>query len=225
MITLNLLPDIKREYLRSQRTKRIFMVGSLIVSAGFVALVVLLGIYVFAVQRLEINGAQSGIDEAQRQLNEIPDLEKMLTVQQQLESLPALHNQKPAMERLFTYLAAVVPADISLNSIDLDVSGDSTAEINGFAQDFPSINAFTDSLKNARVTFEGSDEQIQAFNNVVVESYGVDNSATSFRINLRFEPRIFDNTLKAAKLTVPNIANDQFNTDLFDDEPDSGSGN
>lgn len=225
MITLNLLPDIKREYLRSQRTKRIFMVGSLIVSAGFVALVVLLGIYVFAVQRLEINGAQNGIDEAQRQLGEIPDLEKMLTVQQQLESLPELHNQKPALERLFTYLAAVVPADISLNSIDLDVSGDSTAEINGFAQDFPSINAFTDSLKNARVTFEGSDEQIQAFSNVVVESYGVDNNATSFRINLRFEPRIFDNTLKGAKLTVPNITNDQFNTDLFDDEPNPGSEN
>jgi Tfp pilus assembly protein PilN len=224
MVTLNLLPDIKREYLRSQRTKRLFMIGSLLVSGVFVALAVLLAIYVFAVQRLEINGAQSGIDEAHRQLGEVADLEKMLTVQKQLEAMPGLHSQKPAMDRLFDYLSAVVPTSISLSSIDLDISGDSRAEINGFAEDFPSINAFTDSLKSAVVTYEGGDEQIQAFNSVVVESYGVDNNNTSFRISLQFEPRIFDNTLKGVKMTVPNTTNDEFNEDLFNENPGEGGG-
>lgn len=224
MVTLNLLPDIKRQYLKSQRTKRVFMVGSLLVSATFLALAILLAIYVFGVQRLEINDAQSGINEAQTQLDGVADLEKMLTVQRQLQALPDLHAQKPAMERLFSYLSAVVPSDISLNSIDFDISGNSSVEINGSAEDFPAINAFTDSLKNARVVYEGSEEQIQAFSDVIVDSYGVDNNGTTFRISLKFDPRIFDNTLKGAKLNVPDTPANQFNEDLFNEEPGSGGG-
>lgn len=223
MVTLNLLPDIKREYLRSQRTKRLFMIGSLLVSATFVSLVILLGLYVFVVQRLEIRGAQSGIDEAQRQLNEVQDLDKVLTVQKQLEVLPDLHTNKPAAERLFEYLSAVVPKDISLNSIDLDYTGVSAVEIDGFAKDFPSINTFTDALKNARVSYEGSDEQIAAFKDVVVENYGVDNNATTFRITLAYDPRIFDNSLTGVKMNVPNITTTQFNSELFDEQAPAGS--
>lgn len=206
MIRLNLLPDIKKEYLKTQRFKRLFVVGSLVTSLAFVTLAILLALFVFGVQRLQLSQAQSDIDSSLSQLQSIEDLDKIVTIQKQLEALPGLHQAKPAADRLFVYLGSIVPTDVSLSKADFFLTGDLVgAEITGSAPDPKSVNVFVDTLKNAEFTYEGAESSIRPFTSVVLADPAVEDDEVVYRINIKFDPLLFDNTLSGAKLSVPNI--------------------
>lgn len=209
MITLNLLPDIKKEYLRSQRIKRLFVAGAALVSGGFIALVVLLGLFVFGAQKLHLSRVQSDIDEAANTLQSQPDLDKVVTIQKQLDSLPGLHEQKPAADRLLGYLNTVVPKDISLTGVEITLYDGEDVTISGLGNDPKAVNIFVDTLKNATFTYiddSGTEQSIEPFSRVVLDSISVDNTeGTTYRINLEYDELIFDNTIKDWELKVPKI--------------------
>lgn len=207
MITLNLLPDIKKEYLRSQRVKRLFIVGAVLVTSAFVAVVILLSLFVFGAQNLHLNGVQGDIDEALENLQSQQDLSKVITIQKQLEALPDLHDERPAVDRLFGYLARVVPEDITLSQVEMQFEDSETAELNGAGPDPKAINTFVDTLKNASFTYsiDGVETTINPFSSVVLDSVGVEAEETSYSIILEYDPVLFDNRIEDGKLTVPKI--------------------
>ncbi len=63
MIQLNLLPDVKKEYLKSQKTKALVISASIIVTISAVAISVLLFLYVLLVQQLQISITTGDIKE------------------------------------------------------------------------------------------------------------------------------------------------------------------
>lgn len=205
MITLNLLPDIKKEYLKTQRLKRLFFMGSLIISAAFVAITILLALFVFGVQRYQISDTQSGIDEALSKLQSIEDLDKIVTIQKQMDVLPSLHDGKPAAGRLFGYLNTLVPNDVKLASLELLLGDELSGELSGTAATAKAINVFVDTLKNAELTYEGAEGPVRPFTSVVLEDPVVEENEIAYRIIIKFDSLLFDNTLSEAKLTVPNI--------------------
>lgn len=206
MIALNLLPDIKKEYLKTQKYKRMFIVGALLVSALFVGLTILLALFVFGVQRLQLSDVQSEIDRSLEQLQSIEDLDKIVSVQQQLESLPGLHESKPATTRLFNYFKVLVPNDVSLSKVDFFFSLDAlNGELTGAAKSAKAVNVFVDTIKNAEFSYEGAESPIKPFTSVLLSEPGVEDNEVVFKINVKFDPLLFDNTLSGAKLTVPNI--------------------
>lgn len=205
MIALNLLPDIKKEYLKTQRFKRLFIVGSLIAGAGFVTITILLALFVFGVQRIQLSETQSGIDEALTKLQSINDLDKIVTIQKQMDVLPGLHDKKPATGRLFGYLNTLVPSDVKLSSVELLFEDDLSGELTGTATTPKAINVFVDTLKNAELTFAGAEEPIRPFTSVVLEDPVVEDDEVAYQIIIKFDSKLFDNTLTDVKLTVPNI--------------------
>lgn len=205
MITLNLLPDIKREFLRSQRVKKLFILGAIMVSGVFVGAVVLLGLYIGS-QKLHLNSVQSDIDESLAALQAQSELSKVVTIQKQLSSLPGLHEANPATDRLLGYLEIVVPVGITLSSVEIDFDeGENTAILSGAGPDPKAINVFVDTLKNANFNYDGNETPFQPFSDVVLESVSVGEEATSYQISLIFDSKLFDNTVNNGKLTVPNI--------------------
>lgn len=206
MITLNLLPDIKKEYLRTQRLKRLFMVGSLLTSLGFVALTILLALFVFGVQRLQLSDVQSDIDSSLAQLQSVQDLDKIVTIQKQLEVLPGLHEGKPAANRIFSYLSSLVPAEVSLNKAEFIMIGDEVGgELSGAAASPKAVNVFVDTIKNAQFTYEGAESPIKPFTSVVLDDPTVQDDKIQYKITIKFDPLLFDNTLVKAQLSVPKI--------------------
>jgi len=201
MITLNLLPDIKKEYLKSRRTKSLFVVGAFFVSAGAVTLVALMASYVLGVQTLQISSSQNSIDESTIILTETEDLAKVITIQKQLQALPSLHESTTKVSRLFNYLKVITPDEVNLSSVDIDFE-DQTVEIKGSASDFKSINTFIDSLKNATYTYKGNTEENLAFSSVVLGSIATDDDESSFKITFEYESDIFDPTKEKLVLTV-----------------------
>lgn len=231
MIQVNLLPDIKLQYLKSQRVKRLFIVGSLLAAASFAGIATLVGLWVGA-QRLHLGGVQDDINQTVEQLKAEEDLSKIVTIQKQLERLPQLHDSKLAMQRLFDYVGVVVPNEVSLNTLDLDAGDLRNIELRGRTTDIKMVNVFVDTLKNASFSYgEQPQEKISPFSNVRVQTYGLDentesNDEAAFTILLEFDKIIFDNTVTKYKLSVPSITSSPSVTErpssLFAEPPEEG---
>jgi Tfp pilus assembly protein PilN len=226
MIQLNLLPDVKLYYIKAQRQRRLVISVSVLVTGSAVVLLLLL-LSVNGLQKKHINDLTKDIKEENSQLEDKPDIDKVLTVQNQLQSLTDLHDAKPAAARVFDYLNQVTPASVSITTLNIDFT-QGTATITGTSDSLSNVNKYVDTLKYVTYTTEDSNKAAPAFSNVVLSSFGLStgtkdaSQAASFTITLSYDKTIFDITQKV-KLTVPSATatRSQVNqpSDLFKTTP------
>src|SRR5438270_5715427 len=111
MIQMNLLPDVKLEYIKAQRMRRLVLVVSVlvtIVSVGLLVLTLMFNVY----QKHRSDNLSKNIAVESKELQDKPQIDRILTVQNQLESLTSLHSQKYAASRIFDYLNSVTPSNV-----------------------------------------------------------------------------------------------------------------
>ncbi|HVW22913.1 MAG TPA: hypothetical protein VHB51_00240 [Candidatus Saccharimonadales bacterium] len=226
MIQFNLLPDVKMAYIKAQQTRRLFMSISVIASGVAVFLLVVSLISVDVVQKKNLHDLNHDIDTNAKELQDTPQLSKVLTIQNQLNVLTSLHNQKPAANRLFGYLSQVTPSKATISNISVDFTAHSMS-ITGNANALSTINTFIDSLKFTTYDM-GDGQSTKAFSSVVLSSFAVatGSNPASYTITLSYDPNIFTNTDNVT-LTVPQTITtrsviDQ-PSDLFEQD-DTGSG-
>lgn len=123
MIEINLVPDVKQELIRAQRTRSLVIFGALIAGAIAVAITVILGIIVYVVQ----NGFEFVIDgdikEESAKLAAVEDIESSLTIQSQLNTLTRLHEEKDVGSRVFDVLTTInppAPNNLSISRTDIN---------------------------------------------------------------------------------------------------------
>lgn len=219
MIQLNLLPDLKKEFIQSQKTKGLVISGSVFVTIGAVGLSALLFVYVTFIQQLQINLATDSIKEKQTQLTAIADVSKYLTVQAQLAALPDLHNTKGSYSRLFDYLGVLnpsAPSNINLNNLQLDAKTQ-TLILTGTTGSFETLNVFVDTLKNAQISYkvagEGEVKKDTMFAQVLVQNSGLSRttskSLVSFVVKIVYNKSIFDTQNTDITASVPSITTTQ----------------
>jgi Tfp pilus assembly protein PilN len=229
MIQLNLLPDVKLEYIKAQRSRRLVLSVSILVAAGSVALLLLL-LSVSGLQKKHLNDLSRDIASETSELQHKPQIGKMLTVQNQLESLSALHAQKPAAARLFDFLNQVTPANVNITELKMDFT-QQTASITGTSDSLANVNKYIDTLKYTTFTSDNDTKSQPAFSNVVLSSFSLDTGsktpgqAANYTITLSYDPTIFDITQKV-KLSVPSVTTTRLEVsqpnDLFQAAPAKG---
>lgn len=253
MAQLNLLPDVKLQYIKARRQKRLFIGLSAIVSGFFLCIFVALFIYVRFSQRHYIGALTKDISSTTTQLKQKPDLDKILTIQNQLKSLPALHDQKVISSRLFDYLTQATPTTATISDVSVDLQ-QNTMDIKGNADALSTVNQFADTLKFTEFQAPGQNPANgNAFTAVVLKSFAVNSTAgnsqtgkISYELQFNFQPIIFANIKNlpsgnsednAVTLKIPNITTTRSVTenpgnpgpgDLFQDQPDQsvpGGGN
>lgn len=202
-IQLNLLPDVKTAYIKAERTRRTAITISLIIMAVSVGLVALMASVVYGAQKIALANSDNNIDKIAKQIKETKDVEKILTVQSQLNSLDSLHNDKTVNSRLFGYLTQIVPSKVQISDITVNLT-DGTAVITGTSDSLESNNVFVDTLKFTKYQLPDSQDQQQAFSNVVLTSFSRDDKGASFTIGLSFDPVIFSTSSDGIKL-VPKV--------------------
>jgi Tfp pilus assembly protein PilN len=203
MIQFNLLPDVKQEYLKSKRTKQLVVVTSFAITATTLTVLVLLFISVKFVQQKSMQDADSDITKYSAQLKAIPNIDKILTVQNQLNTLTSLHDAKVVTSRSFGFLAQLTPSTVSISSMTADYTA-STMTITGAASSLDQVNAYADTLKETTFKTAASNTEAQAFSNVVLSSFGRDDKGATYTLTLSFKPDIFSGA-NDVKLIVPNI--------------------
>lgn len=200
-VQFNLLPDVKQKYINIQRTKKTITAIAFLVSAGTVATLVIMLSIVYGVNKLQLSSADNSVKNYEQQLSKIPDLNKILTVQNQLASLASLHQNKHVSSRLFDYLTQITPPQVKMGRLQTDFAAN-TMQISGTADSQKTINIFIDTLKFTTYKIEGKDTAKKAFLSVIESSFGLDQKGASYGLTVQFDPALFTNSQNIS-LNVP----------------------
>jgi hypothetical protein len=203
MIQFNLLPDVKQEYLKARSTRRLVVVVSFVVSAVTLTVLVLLLISVKVVQQKSMKDADRDITKYSNQLKAIPDIDKILTVQNQLDTLTGLHDGKFVSSRVFSYLQQLTPSTVSLSTVTFDYTAN-TVTMSGGASALDQVNVYVDTIKQTKFTTTKDDTKASAFDDVVLTNFGRDDKGATFTLTFSFKPDIFKST-NDVKISVPHI--------------------
>lgn len=211
MIQFNLLPDVKQEYIKAKRQKHSVIVVSLLVAAVSLFMFILLFLTVRVFQRTHLSNLDDDITTMTKTLNETADLDKILTIQNQLNSLPGLHDQKPVVTRLTNYLSEITPSQVNIGELEADFDA-TTISIKGTADSLQSVNKFVDTIKFT--TFKDGEEEATEppFTAVVLSDFVRNNTETTYTITFSFNKIIFDGN-HDIKLTVPQITSTRSETE------------
>ena len=219
MIQFNLLPDVKLQYIKAQRTKRLVMVISLVAAALSIALVTVLFLTVQVAQKKHLKDLSSDIVDQTKKLNSVEDLNKILTIQNQLNSLTTLHQSKPVTSRLFGFIQQVTPVQASISKLDIDFSVN-TLTIVGTVDTLLTANQFSDTLKFATYKTAATDKG-KPFSNVVT-TLGLGDKKSTYVLTMSFDPVLFLSA-EVPVLTVPAITSTRSETEkpatLFKEAP------
>ncbi|HET7641375.1 MAG TPA: PilN domain-containing protein, partial [Ktedonobacteraceae bacterium] len=150
-----------------------------------------------------ISDLNKDIASTSHELENTPDLTKVLTVQNQLKSLPKMHDQKPVASRFFNYLSQVTPTKASISSSKIDFANQ-TITITGTADSLVTVNTFADTLKFTTYNTANSTSTKNAFSNVVLSNFSRDKSNAGYTLTLKFDKQIFSSASEIT-LTVPKI--------------------
>lgn len=235
MIQLNLLPDVKMQYIRARQRKRMVIGLSVIISAVFLAIFIFLLLFVRVAQKQHLNALDKDITAVTSELKSKQDLDKILTIQNQLNSLPGLHDEKIISSRIFDYLSQVTPVQATISDVEADFEGN-TMTIKGNADALSTVNKFADTLKFTDFKTSGDEsKEGKAFSSVVLKNFSIGGksgqsgqSGVTYELEMQFDPIIFANIKNAeapeVKLTIPNIISTRSETekpgDLFVPQPE-----
>lgn len=203
MIQFNLLPDVKVQYIKTRRLKRIMLLVSF-VAASASALLLFLAFSYTAVQKRHLTNLDADINRMEAEFQSNTELTRILSVQNQLNALPALYDGRPAVDRLPDYLDQTTPNGIRISSLTIDFST-SAVVISGKASSLELVNSYVDTLKfTAFKTNEEGSTPLNAFSAIVLTQFTRNDTEAGFTISFLFDPIIFDNT-KQVELLVPSL--------------------
>ena len=238
MIQFNLLPDIKIEYIRAKRVKRTVITAAFIIIGGSLAVVGILAGTVYGFQKNHINNLGEDIAKIEQEIQSVEQIDRVLTVQNQLTTIDGLHQDKPVASRLFTYIERLTPTDVSINKIEVDFDL-STIVVSGQSPDLASVNKFVDTLKFTEFSVNDIDESSvtddtsasvsslgRAFSGVVLSSFSASASETTYTVELDFDPAIFDSESEALLILQNKISTRselEKPTDLFQNPREEGT--
>ncbi len=151
MIEINLVPDVKQELLRAQKQRNIVISVAIILAIAAGAIVIIAAAYVYGAQKLMMDTANKTIDEQYATLNKVEDLDKMLTIQNQLKQISKLNASKNAGSRLYGMLNVIIPAEpheVTVSSMLVEPAGTTETGTEETAEG-------TSSGEGARITIEG----------------------------------------------------------------------
>ncbi len=215
MIQLNLLPDVKLDFIRAKNRKKNVITISVVISAIFFSIFILLLLFVRVGQKQHMKAVDKDIDSAVATLKKNSELDNILTVQNQLASLPGLHEKKNISSRTFDFLSQVTPTNATISDLVLDFDA-GTINIKGNADSLSTVNKFVDTLKFTKFRVAGQDNsEKDAFSEVVLKSFSVENSQSggkiAYEIEMKFDPLIYSNSAPSTDggspvtFTVPSI--------------------
>lgn len=208
MIQINLLPDVKREYLRAQQTKHIVTIGAILITLVAVGLALLMLGYVQIVQPRHLKNVQADIDAGITELKNTENAVKIVTTQGVLEQVPGLQDKKFITSQLFDYLTSFTPRDVGYSQARLDLN-ENTLTLTGQTSTLERANVLANNLKSAKFTYTSNETEqtITPFSNIVFTNLGkaeqsTGNRSVGFEISFKIDPVMFAQNISKATITT-----------------------
>jgi hypothetical protein len=228
MIEINLVPDVKQELIKAQRVRA--SVISVAILAGIVAagLVVLLAVWVFAVQTARSVILDNTIQSESEALTSVEDINNTLTIQNQLSKLSTMHDSKTINSRIFDILTTINPSapnNVSITNLSLDHATSTITIAAQAANGYPALEVFKKTINATTFRYTGDGEQqsipLASDMSDSERSYGEDASGAKvlrFTLSFVYPTELFSRTAQNATIVAPERANA---TDSFQGVPQS----
>lgn len=214
MIQLNLLPEVKKEFLRARAMRRKAISLSILATIVSVGLLAVLGVILVG-QYTATRVMTSSIESRAEQLANIENIDEYLTIQAQLAEIDNLHAGKTNASRLTDILPRLnpnAPNSVRFSNVDLIVD-ENTIIFQGGTRNVSALTTFKDTLDNAQLSYnlEGEDTVSEPlFENIEISEYGYSVQANSpvtavgFKITAVYNTKIFETAAKNVRVRVPN---------------------
>lgn len=216
MIEINLVPDVKQDLIRAERTRSTVISISIVAGLAAIGIVLLLLAYVYAVQAIRSAVADESIKTGQIQMGKIEDLPKVLTIQNQLSKLSQLNNDKKIDSRVFDMLAAVIPPSpntIQVTSLAVDAE-ESSITIEGLTPNFASLEVFKKTIGGAVVSYteDGGEQTVKLASDISTSdvSFGEDpnrKKVLRFTLSFVYPEEMFSPTIASPVIKLTNKGN------------------
>lgn len=228
MIEINLVPDVKQELIKAQRVRASVISMAIVVGVAAVGVVVLLAIWVFAVQTARSVLTDDTIKKESAKLASVEDVSNTLTIQNQLSKLPAMHDGKSIDSRLFDILTTINPSEpnsVAINTVSLD-SEAKTIRLEAQAKNgYPALEVFKKTIAGTSFDYSEDDERrsvaLASQMSDSDRSYGEDATGAKvlrFTLTFVYTDQLFSRTAKNATIVAPERSNV---TDSFLGVPES----
>lgn len=217
MIEINLIPDVKREFIHAQKMRNVAIATSILIGAIAAGVVIVLGLLLGA-QALHESIARGQVKDQFKQLQSIDNIDNVLTIQNQLSKISSINDKKTIDSRLFDVLAAISPSapnDIKISNVQLNPA-DKMLTIEGSAANgFAATETFRKTILNTKLESmaDGQTTTVPLSEEVTMgeTSYGegADGSKVlRFTLSFVYPDGLFDNTLKSLRIITPTSAID-----------------
>ena len=160
MIEINLLPNVKRELLKTRAMRnRVISISFLVGGASIVAVVVLA---LILGSQIAAEAVQSGvIKDRNDKLMAVEDLNKVVTIQHQLTKINEQHSGKKINSRIFDVVTAVnpvAPNNVSFSDIKVN-PGSKTITLEGSAVNgYSALETLKKTILNTKVQTTDGDK-------------------------------------------------------------------
>lgn len=201
MISLNLLPDVKKDLLRVRRERNLVVSISVVVVGASIGVLLLLsgtlGVLVATKALMEnsIKNDEQTIKQAQKK----KQLDKYITIQNQLKQIGKLKSDQQVYSRLMDYLTQLNPAapnNVQISSAKIEApagsSGDTssssnssasadgiTMTIEGKTTNFSALDVYKNTLSKAQLSYEVEEEDTSSDSESSANSDGTYSKETS----------------------------------------------
>lgn len=215
MVELNLLPDVKKEFLNAQRARRRTIALAILITIIAAAATVLFAFYVYGVQSVVLFAQTDDIKKKAAEVKGIEDINKYLTIQNQLANLSQLHDGKVNLSRLMDFLPTLNPAppkNVTLSNVDVSTAN-KTITLKGSVKDYAALTTFKDTLVNSEYSYGSGNDATTSklFSEVAIDSaaYETSGGTVSFSVVATYDENAFMQKNKNVTVKVPNIETTQ----------------
>jgi hypothetical protein len=213
MIEINLIPDVKQEYLKTQSLRAKVTSVSILISLAALGAIAFLAAYMGTQAVREAIVDKSVQDEYSKLVKDNPDLDNIVTIQNQLANISSLNDNKQITSRILEVLSAInpeAPNDVKMTSVNLDptkqmLSIEATAK-NGFQ----AADIFKKTILNTNVTYTADSKDVTVPLTDTVDlgevSFGTDAAGAKvlrFKLSFEYAGKLLSNQVESVKIVTP----------------------
>lgn len=218
MIEINLVPDVKQDFIKVKQTRNLVISGAIIFGAIAVGVVALLAIYTFVIQPVRSSNLEYEIKTKKAELASKNDIDRMLTIQNQLAQINQLHDNKNITSRLFEVITAINPAppnQATFSTIQLSTDSN-TIKIEGQTPNgYDALEALKKTITGTNFDFTNQSGKVASLpltENVLPSdtSFGEDSlgkRVLRFTLTFQYNDALFEKSSKNTKVIQPNKQN------------------
>lgn len=220
MIEVNLLPDVKQEFIQAQKVRNAVVSMSILLSIAVGIIVTLLALYVYVAQPVLRANNEAAIQKLHGDLlKNNPDLASAVTVQNQVQGLADQHKQKNITSRIFDVLNtiepqgenAVVYRTVRINTTDKTVTIEAEA-----ANGYKALESFKKTIEGTSFEYktdgQGDTQKVKLTDKISdgTRTLGEDSSGKKvlrFSISFVYNDALFARDSKDGRIVGPTQTN------------------